>query len=290
MNTAARAVALTLLLGVGLAQAARADGPCARAADDIPPRPMQAPGAQALIRAIADLDDTARDLAIRAALIAGNMPSFVRRAAPVTTAGTTSAGRHVTLTLCVLPDYLAVGSEADFVRVPLALDSALAVAQAFGFSLPTRRIVDLVHRQATVRLQPQPLPASDRMRSAAYLLRHEALVERQRADIGSRPGAITAGHKKDLVLTTRLQVQSGRVAIYGWHRADGTPIQPLSTVHGAHYADYSHGIRLVSRTAYLDGVPVSLFDVIADADLAGLLSDEGPLRRVAAFQQAAARR
>jgi hypothetical protein len=116
------------------------------------------------------------------------------------------------------------------------------------------------------------------MRSAAYLQQHDALVEQQRAALGAAPGALTAGHKKDLVLSARLWQQPGRVAIYGWHRPDGTPIQTLSTVHGARYADYSHGVRLVSQTMFVDGRPARLLDVLADAQLGPLLSDEGPLR------------
>jgi len=42
------------------------------------------------------------------------------------------------------------------------------------------------------------------------------------------------------------------VAIYGWHKLDGKPIQPLYTGHVDWYVDYSHGIRLVSRTIYID--------------------------------------
>jgi hypothetical protein len=65
------------------------------------------------------------------------------------------------------------------------------------------------------------------------------------------------------------------VAIYGWHRRDGKPIQPLSTVHEASYADYSHGIRLVSTTVQINGTPRSIYDVLEDPDLAPLLTDEG---------------
>ena len=83
------------------------------------------------------------------------------------------------------------------------------------------------------------------------------------------------------MLTNRLWSKQGRVAIYGWHRPDGTPIQPLSTVHGARYADYSHGVRLVSLVAYVDGVPRSLLDLLQDPRIAGSLSDEGPIERVA---------
>jgi hypothetical protein len=134
-----------------------------------------------------------------------------------------------------------------------------------------------------VHLAPQPLPAGDAMRSTAYYVRHQALVAQQQAQVGAQPGALTAGHKKDLVLSPQLWRVPGRVAIYGWHRGDGAPIQPLSTVHGARYADYSHGVRLVGPTVWLDGVPRSIFELLADPLLAPLLSDEGPLPEAAGW-------
>ena len=80
------------------------------------------------------------------------------------------------------------------------------------------------------------------------------------------------------MLTNRLTRQPDRLAIYGWHRPTGIPIQPLSTVHGARYADYSHGIRLVSDTMLIDGEPHSVYAVLEDPRLAPLVSDEGPIR------------
>jgi hypothetical protein len=44
------------------------------------------------------------------------------------------------------------------------------------------------------------------------------MVQAQRDGLGSRPGALIAGHQKDLVLTGRLWSEPGRVAIYGWPR------------------------------------------------------------------------
>jgi hypothetical protein len=57
----------------------------------------------------------------------------------------------------------------------------------------------------------------------------------------------------------------------------------LSTVHGARYADYSHGVRLISTVVYVDGRPMSIFDVLADSQLSRALSDEGPLPRMASL-------
>ena len=84
-----------------------------------------------------------------------------------------------------------------------------------------------------------------------------------------------AGHKKDVVLTNRLAAKADRIAIYGWHRDPGDPIQPLSTVHGARYADYSHGVRLVWNQVTIEGRQRSIYDVLHDPRLAPVLSYEG---------------
>ena len=261
---------------------------CAPSAQGIPQRPAQARGASEFIDRVAGMTGPERDLAIRSELLAGNMPRFLRTALPVTTRAHLPGGETVRLTLCVLSDYLSLGSDDDFLRVPMGLDTALAVGASFGFTLPTRRIVDLIYRRSSVRLTPQPLPAGDRMRSTDYIRLHHALVQQQCAAAGAVPGALTAGHKKDLVLSARLWSQPGRVAIYGWHRGIDAPIQPLSTVHGARYADYSHGVRLVSEVVFVNGEPRSIFDVLADARLAPLISDEGPLPQAAGLRGAVA--
>jgi hypothetical protein len=82
------------------------------------------------------------------------------------------------------------------------------------------------------------------------------------------------------VITNLLASKPGRIAIYGWHRSSGDPIQPLSTVHGARYADYSHGIRLVSEMAILNGKLRSIYDILQDRLLAKVLGDEGAIRNL----------
>jgi hypothetical protein len=138
-------------------------------------------------------------------------------------------------------------------------------------------MVDAIHAQAHLRLPPAPMTPGAQMASTDYLMRHNATVEDQRSRRNAPLGVLVSGHKKDLVLTNRLSRVAGRVAIYGWHQANGQPIQPLSTVHGQHYADYSHGIRLISRTAWVNGRAVDLRDLLADGRYAGLLTGEGPI-------------
>lgn len=245
---------------------------------NIPRRPARAQLGSDFVRHLSGLTDDERESAILDQLLIGNIPEFLRHLSPVHLSGPVAGGAAAEVTVCVSPDYLAVGSDQDFFFVPMRLRTALTVANRFRFALPTPKLVDAIYAQAAMHLQPQPLPASDTMRTTAYYWKHNELVQQQRDGFSAELGALTAGDKKDLVLTNRLWSYPHRVAIYGWHRQDGDPIQPLSTVHGARYADYSHGVRLVSGTAYINGKAVALLKLLQDPQSAGVLSDEGQIR------------
>ena len=244
-------------------------------AREIPPRPSTAMTGSEFASVISSMDGDSREQAILDELKCGNIPQFLRRLKPVTLRQTLENGRVATVTIFVMPDYLAIGSDADFLRIPMALPTAVEIANSFGFTLPTRRMVDAIFEQAAFQLTPEPMPAGPRMRSTAYYWRHNQKINRQAAARRVRLGALVSGDKKDVVLSDRLNRSGKKVAIYGWHRHCGDPIQPLSTVHGAEYADYSHGVRLISDTILLDGVPRSIYRVLGDVHLAGMLSDEG---------------
>jgi hypothetical protein len=248
-------------------------------ARQIPARPSQAPTGSEFVRGVNRLSDDARESAIRDQLLAGNVPEFLRHLHPVVLT-LERQGAPTQVTACVSPDYLAIGSDEDFVLIPMRLETALAVANRYGFILPTRKLVDAIYSQAAVHLAPQPLPAGDAMRSTQYYRRHDELIRRQREAAGTSEHALIAGHKKDLVLTNRLWRQLERVAIYGWHRTAGKPIQPLSTVHGWRYADYSHGVRLVSTVVLLNGHRDSIYRILKNPALSSLLSDEGAMPRM----------
>ena len=251
--------------------------PCsARLARAIPRRPGNAAPASAILASLGNGSGSGRDDALVAEAMRGNVPDHVRALQPVRFTGAVG-GRETEIVICVTPDYLAVGSNADHVRVPLGLPAALRVADGLDMMLPTTRMVDAIYAQAALRLSPRPMTPGPQMSSTDYFLRHDATLDAQMAQAGGRHGVLLAGHKKDLVLANRLSSNRGRVAIYGWHRGNGDPIQPLSTVHGEYYADYSHGIRLVSRTAYVDGRPVDLRRLLTDSVYAALLNSDGPL-------------
>ncbi|MCR9067648.1 MAG: hypothetical protein NXH79_02280 [Rhodobacteraceae bacterium] len=253
----------------------------------IPRRPANAPSGSELVAELMGSGGGVRDSALATQALRGNMPSHLRTLSPVSFQGIIG-GRQADVTICVTPDYLAVGSDADHVRVPLGLPAALQVADAFDMMLPTTRMVDAIYAQAQVRLSPRPMEPGAQMVTTEYFTRHDAALDAQLANAGGRAGMLVAGHKKDVVIANRLSSAPGRIAIYGWHRASGNPIQPLSTVHGADYADYSHGIRLVSRTAYVNGRPVDIRALLTDGRYAEMLNGDGPLSsatiRLAALQ------
>ncbi|MGW8193451.1 MAG: hypothetical protein ACWGOX_04225 [Desulforhopalus sp.] len=241
----------------------------------IPERSARTLTGSQFVDLVAKLDEQKREHIIEEQLLQGNMPRFLRKLKPVRLQQLSDNGRLMHATIFVTPDYLAIGSQDDFIRVPMDYHTATKVATQFGFILPTRRMVDAIYNQSEQHFTPQPLPPGPQMRSTGYYQRHNQEILHQRHDRGIALGQLVSGHKKDVVISNRLKSKPGRVAIYGWHRSNGKPIQPLSTVHGAGYADYSHGVRLVSDQMLVDGEIRSIYDVLKDPELASLVSDEG---------------
>jgi len=232
-------------------------------------------GGAAILSQVGEANSAQREAAILAQVEGGATPRFLDSFQKVTIRGRDAAGRAHVLEVWVSPDYLSVGSDADPVRVPLRPATAQRICDRLRCLLPTRKLVNEIYNQATVKLRPQPLPPGSAMTTKSYFIRHNQRIEEQLRAQGARRGALTAGHKKDLVISPRLQARRGRVAIYGWHRSSGSPIQPLSTVHGRDYVDYSHGVRLVRDAVRLDGRPQSAAAILKDGNLYPLLSDEG---------------
>ena len=243
----------------------------------IPSGPARALTGSQFAKYVAKMDPRQREQAILKEILAGNLPAFLRNLVPVKLSVRSAQGKTLNATIFAMPEYLAIGTDKDFLRIPMNLYTAAAVATKLGFILPTRKIVDAIYAQAAFHFSPQPMTAGPQMRSTEYYVTHNQKVEAQSRVLGITRGALVSGDKKDVVVTNRLEHNPGKIAIYGWHRLNGAPIQPLSTVHGACYADYSHGIRLVSETVMVDGEARSVYDVLQDPAVSDVLSDEGPI-------------
>jgi hypothetical protein len=139
------------------------------------PSRQRRPGLR-LMAALGNGSGSGRDNAIIAEAMRGNVPDHIRALQPVRFTGTVG-GRQTEIVICVTPDYLAVGSNSDHVRVPLGLPAALRVADAFDMMLPTTRMVDAIYAQADLRLSPRPMNPGPQMSSTDYFMRHDATLD-----------------------------------------------------------------------------------------------------------------
>jgi hypothetical protein len=274
-----RQIAFARLFGVAVVLGALALSVPAQTLD-IPPRPSGALTGSQIVAQITGLSLTAREQRIYDEVAAGNIPDFYRTLRPVTVTGFVG-GQNRTAIYHVIPDYLALGSDADYFLCPMTPTLAQQIANLLRCNLPTRKMVNDIWSAAEVKLAPQPIPPSPEMTTVPVFDQHNTMVWQQRQTyLAAHPlGALVGGDKKDIVITPQLfdgsRPPPPRVAIYGWHYQNGTPIQPLSLVHENTYADYSHGVRLVQSAMTVDGQSTTADAVLGDPNLAGLLSDEG---------------
>lgn len=256
-------------------------------------RPEGAPTGSEFAKSIMNLPlGGPRENAIFHEVTSGNIPDFLTNFVEVSSV---SADGHEVV-FDVMPDVLCVGTNEDYLRVPMSPLTAQRIADLFLCSLPTTQMSDLIWEHAPVKVPPMPSqawgagrggPAGPAMTSTQWMVWHNDVVEESLAKLGSTDRSVlTAGHKKDVVLANRLANFPDRVTIYGWHQTNGKPIQKLQgtpphdvgTLHENTYADYSHGIRLISSTILLDGAQVQLADVLSDPKFCKLLSDEGVVK------------
>lgn len=224
------------------------------------------------------LSGSVREKNIINELVSGNVPDFMRSLKEVNVSS--AVGK---ITFYVMPDYMCIGTNEDYVRIPMSPLSAQIVADAFECTLPTRKMVNDIWKNAKIKLPPLPWgpPYNAEMESTDRYQKHNAKIQQQLN--GKDFTQLIAGHKKDVVLTNRLAPNNPkrRVAIYGWFNSDGTVIQGLNpTSHEDAYADYSHGLRFVSKKVLVNGVVKDIVDVFKDSQLCALLSDEGVLNFV----------
>lgn len=204
-------------------------------------------------------------------ILKGDVPAFLKRFRAVNISIIdSSSGKTIHATYYVAPDYLCLGTDDDWARINITPLAAQRIADSFQCFLPTRKMVDDIYKAATVKLEPVPMYAF--RDSTPTMWQHHLIVEGQRK---GRKGLI-AGIQKDVVLSGKISRDNkpGRVAIYGWHKPSGQPIQPLYTGHIYWWVDYSQGIRLVYNKIKVEGKWMNYTIVLKDEKLRRLLCDE----------------
>jgi hypothetical protein len=207
-------------------------------------------------RQLGSLSKIERENAILEQIELGNIPDFLRRPKAVTIKGPDGGEVKV----YVMPDYIAVGSNKDFVRVPMSPILAQALARKYDWNLPTKTIVEETYAQAGKRVvgpsysHPEEFEANSAyLDSAGFYLRSNQDIQDQLKDVA--PGTLVAGGKKELVVSPSVSVRfvggkpSEAIDFYGLYDADGIPIQRTpghGREAGYRHTEYALGVRFVS--------------------------------------------
>jgi hypothetical protein len=246
---------------------------------NFPVGPENAESGTEFMKRIAPLLKQEREEEIFKAISAGNIPGFLRNT--VTLSGEFNDALDVIhqVTLEVMPDYLMVGNDLDFYRIPMNPFTAQRIADLTGGSLITSKISDFIDRKAEIRLPPfNYIPVGDLNEKVEKFMDHQGQIEKMFKEAGGIRGQLISGIKKDIILSERLAKQPEKVVIYGWHLPGGKPVQPVYSGHATHYVDYSHGIRLMNNQIILDGKPALMSEILKDPVLFRIFSDEeGPM-------------
>ena len=235
-------------------------------------------GGTAFYQQAAAMKWAARDSFVLKEILAGNAPSFLKMFVPVRVAVLDSAtGKTIQATFYAAPDYLAVGTNEDWARVNITPMAAQQIADKLDCFLPTRKMVDDIYKAAKLKLEPVPMYAF--RDSTPTMWHHHLIIEGQRKGRKACPPerrGLIAGIKKDVVISGKISRDGrpNRVAIYGWHKTDGKPIQPLYTGHIKWWVDYSQGIRLIWRKIKVGNKWMDYTAVLKDPVLKKLLCDE----------------
>ena len=212
-----------------------------------------------------------RDSFVVKEILAGNIPSFLKKFEKIKVSIIdSSTGKTIDAEYFVSPDYLSIGTDDDWARINITPLAAQKIADSFNCFLPTRKMVDDIYNAAKLKLEPVPMYAF--RDSTPTMWHHHLIIEGQRE---GRKGLI-AGIQKDVVISGKVSrdPKPDRVAIYGWHKLDGKPIQPLYTGHIYWWVDYSQGIRLVYRKIKVGKKWMDYTDVLNDPILKRILCDE----------------
>jgi hypothetical protein len=241
----------------------------------IPVKQGNAIGGSEFINNNMNLTGSARESNILDEFLSGNIPDFLRNFSSIEI-----NNGNDSITYLVMPDYLSIGSNTDYIRMPMNPHSAQKIADKFDCTLPTRKMVNDIWKNSVNQLKPLPWgpPYDSSMMSTERIQIHNNRIQNQLN--GKDNTTLTSGHKKDVVLTNALYPgnKNKRVCIYGWIQPNGQPIQQLNPIsHEDTYADYSHGIRMIANDVIVNGNMMRIQDVFRDTKLSALISDEGIL-------------
>ncbi|MFO0612367.1 MAG: glycoside hydrolase family 25 protein [Polyangiaceae bacterium] len=214
------------------------------------------------------------------------------------------AGRHLaswfplhvkrgarTLIVDVLSRPLAIGTAPDPAYVMASATLQQLVADALDALLPTSLVLDEIHRQATGHIPPITHGdwVTDRTMGLPSRLAEQSEILRAKIDAQANPTLLSDGWKTWVLAkgmsASKILEGSEQAFNHGLYTPSATSVTPggehaiqvLGGAHGRFEIDYSQVVLLMRGDCSVDGAAMRTANVLTHPELAGLLSDEGPL-------------
>ncbi|MFH2030386.1 MAG: hypothetical protein ABIJ40_07110 [Bacteroidota bacterium] len=244
---------------------------------NIPDRPADAMTGSAFMKLVENMSFSDREERIYQEISKGNIPDFLRSLVPIKRTFNDLTGTSHTVSYEVMPDYLSIGSNDDYCRIPMGPITAQKAANLFGAVMPTKKLVDNIYIESEIKLAPVTYtPVGNQNELVPKFVEHNSAIQNQFISARGIHGQLIGGTKKDIVISNKIvdPARTHHVTIYGWHQLNGQPIQPLTNIHIDTYTDYSHGIRFLNSEFLLDNKPARVQDILKDGILYKILSDE----------------
>ena len=144
----------------------------------IPERPAHAIKGSDFVAQVTGLSIADRETAVVREILSGNVPSFSRKLRSLKISQTVDA-KNYELIYFVACDYMAIGSDQDYLYIPLTPSTAQYLADYLNCSLPTKKIVDNIYTNSEITLSPQPIPPSDKMTTIQVFEQHTDSIKQQ---------------------------------------------------------------------------------------------------------------
>jgi hypothetical protein len=170
----------------------------------------------------------------------------------------------------------------DGIRINASATLEQRIADLIGGMLVTSRVSDAAWEAATVRCEPCLQTADAKMADTTRMIQHSLDVD---AQVNGIIGGLVRTCGKDWIIHSRLGERPNVACNYGWQNHAGGTLtwkgikvwQPIGTRHDRTHVDYSQTVCLMRQTMEVDGHEVPTADVLRDANLCFLISDEGKM-------------
>lgn len=238
--------------------------------------PSRLPGSDWLemYAAVHASDEAARHLLVLEQVARRNMPETWDHWATVT-----ATGRNGTVVAFeVSPHGLRIGTNSDWVEVPLDGPHFAAAAEILGHQLATEWMVEqtylqarsnggAVHYFAAAEIAnslalvewKHDAPDGEKMRSPEFFQHRSTLLQNWLHQHSIDPDTLVSGYFKCVVLPIDGLTRHNGLEMIGGHTDQGDGIQPLSGgFHARTFFDYSHNIRLAKNVIRVNGQVMTL--------------------------------